>query len=113
MKEADRRTVRERARERCEYCLLPVEFSVLPFEIDHIIAEKHSRQGPTIRSKAHPSAPARSYWHFLFPTAVWLRRKSADEAQNWDRIAECGPVPKYRACRNFSCRAGKMRSPRI
>lgn len=33
--------VRRRAKHRCEYCLLPEEYSVLPFEIDHIIAIKH------------------------------------------------------------------------
>ncbi len=33
--------VRKRARERCEYCELPQSFSSIPFEIDHIIAQKH------------------------------------------------------------------------
>jgi hypothetical protein len=33
--------VRERARHRCEYCHLPAEFSSIPFEIDHIVAEQH------------------------------------------------------------------------
>lgn len=35
------RLVRERAQERCEYCHLPRCVTSLPFEIDHIIAEKH------------------------------------------------------------------------
>lgn len=31
----------ERANESCEYCLTPQRLSSLPFEIDHVIAEKH------------------------------------------------------------------------
>lgn len=34
-------TVRERARERCEYCLVPQSARQLRFQIDHIIAEQH------------------------------------------------------------------------
>jgi hypothetical protein len=37
-----RRLVRERARQRCEYCLYPEAYSFAPHEVDHIIAEKHS-----------------------------------------------------------------------
>lgn len=33
--------VRQRARERCEYCLLPSALTIAPFEIDHIISRKH------------------------------------------------------------------------
>ena len=33
--------VRERAGERCEYCLYAQEASFLAFEVEHIIAEKH------------------------------------------------------------------------
>lgn len=36
-----RRLVFERAHYRCEYCLIHRNDHVLPFEIDHIIAEKH------------------------------------------------------------------------
>ena len=35
-------SVWQRARERCEYCLLPRALSLMPFEIDHIIPRKHS-----------------------------------------------------------------------
>ena len=35
------RLVRERARYCCEYCRLPQQFSSIPFEIDHIIAQQH------------------------------------------------------------------------
>jgi hypothetical protein len=38
--------VRERANRICEYCRLPDDLTTLPFQIDHIIAEKHG--GPTI-----------------------------------------------------------------
>ena len=41
MKESLRRFVRNRAAGLCEYCHFPEAFSFLPFQIDHIIAEKH------------------------------------------------------------------------
>ncbi|MCF2971516.1 HNH endonuclease [Synechococcus sp. Nb3U1] len=37
-----RRQVEERAKHRCEYCLLPNSLSFYPHEVDHIIALKHS-----------------------------------------------------------------------
>ena len=40
-----RQRVRERARDRCEYCRLPQDCTTLPHEKDHIRAEKH--HGPT------------------------------------------------------------------
>jgi hypothetical protein len=33
--------VRQRARDRCEYCGLPARFYPAPFQLDHIIARKH------------------------------------------------------------------------
>ena len=36
-----RRQVRERARERCEYCLLAEAEAFFPHEPDHIISQKH------------------------------------------------------------------------
>lgn len=36
-----RRLVTERAENRCEYCLFPQTASLLTFEMEHIIAEKH------------------------------------------------------------------------
>ncbi len=36
-----RRQMRERAADRCEYCMLAEEDAYLPHEPDHIIAEKH------------------------------------------------------------------------
>ncbi len=33
--------VRTRANGCCEYCQIPADISLLPFQIDHIIAEKH------------------------------------------------------------------------
>jgi HNH endonuclease len=38
------RTVQKRAGERCEYCLMPQFALPLPFQIDHILAEKHGGQ---------------------------------------------------------------------
>jgi hypothetical protein len=40
-----RRLVRERAGDRCEYCLIPEAGTFAPHWIDHIVAEKHG--GPT------------------------------------------------------------------
>jgi len=36
-----RRQVIERAGNCCEYCLLPVEVTFFPHEVDHVVAEKH------------------------------------------------------------------------
>jgi hypothetical protein len=36
-----RQLVIERANSRCEYCLFPQDASLLAFEMEHIIAEKH------------------------------------------------------------------------
>jgi 5-methylcytosine-specific restriction endonuclease McrA len=40
-----RRSVRQRAHDCCEYCLIPESMTLTVHEIDHIIAEKHG--GPT------------------------------------------------------------------
>jgi hypothetical protein len=40
-----RAEVRRRAGFRCEYCLLPEEYSDFDLQVDHIISEKHD--GPT------------------------------------------------------------------
>lgn len=37
-----RRQVRQRAADRCEYCLKPTKLEVSPFHIDHIIPERHT-----------------------------------------------------------------------
>ena len=41
MDDATRDLVRRRAGDRCEYCRLPQEASVLTFHIDHIVAKQH------------------------------------------------------------------------
>ena len=41
MDEELKQLVGRRARHRCEYCQLHQDFSLIPFEIDHIIARKH------------------------------------------------------------------------
>lgn len=45
MDEALRQLVWDRANDRCEYCRLPQQLDILPFQIDHVIAVKH--HGPT------------------------------------------------------------------
>jgi hypothetical protein len=37
--------VRQRAKERCEYCGLPAQLYPAPFQLDHIIARKHGGDG--------------------------------------------------------------------
>jgi hypothetical protein len=41
MNEALKRLVWERAAHTCEYCRLPQWLDVLPFQIDHVIAQQH------------------------------------------------------------------------
>ncbi|MFV1965622.1 MAG: HNH endonuclease [Pirellulaceae bacterium] len=41
MDDATRELVRRRAGDRCEYCLLPQEASLLTFHVDHIVAKQH------------------------------------------------------------------------
>lgn len=41
MDESLRGQVRKRAGDRCEYCLLPQEVSLLTFHVDHIVAKQH------------------------------------------------------------------------
>ena len=41
MNEELARRVWHRARDKCEYCLLPKALSIMPFEIDHVIPRKH------------------------------------------------------------------------
>jgi len=36
-----RRSVRQRARDCCEYCLIPESMTLAVHEINHVIAEKH------------------------------------------------------------------------
>jgi 5-methylcytosine-specific restriction endonuclease McrA len=35
------RLVRERAQGLCEYCRMPENWDILPFHVDHIVAEQH------------------------------------------------------------------------
>ena len=36
-----REEVWQRARFRCEYCQFPAQFTRVPFQVDHIVAQKH------------------------------------------------------------------------
>ena len=49
------RQVLNRAGDRCEYCLTPCFALPLPFQIDHIIAEKHG--GQTVESNLALACP--------------------------------------------------------
>ena len=49
------RLVWDRAGDRCEYCLIPQFAFPLPFQIDHIIAEKH--QGETVETNLALACP--------------------------------------------------------
>ena len=42
------RKISNRARDRCEYCLMPRFALPLPFQIDHVIAQKHG--GDTVEN---------------------------------------------------------------
>jgi hypothetical protein len=48
-------TVREGAGGRCEYCRIPQSALPLPFQIDHIVAEKHG--GQTVPSNLALACP--------------------------------------------------------
>lgn len=39
-----RQAVHDRADGRCEYCLVPGDFALVPHQIDHIVAQKHGGQ---------------------------------------------------------------------
>jgi hypothetical protein len=41
MKSTLRQLVWKRANHACEYCQIPQESDLLPFEIDHVVAQKH------------------------------------------------------------------------
>jgi hypothetical protein len=41
MDTALQQAVRERAKDRCEYCHFPAAFAELPFHYDHVIARQH------------------------------------------------------------------------
>ncbi len=64
-----RRSVQDRARGRCEYCLIPTRAQVAPFPIDHI--EPESAGGRTISSNLALSCP-RCNSH------KWSHRKGTD-----------------------------------
>jgi hypothetical protein len=87
-----RQWVRRRANQRCEYCHFPETFSFLPFQIDHIIAEKHL--GPTVESNLAWTCyycnsfkgPNLSGWHLATESVVRLfhpRRDAWDEHFLW------------------------------
>lgn len=91
-----REAVAQRAGYRCEYCQLPESWTSLPFQLDHVIAEKHagettldhlayaclhcnSFKGPNLAGRDTKTAeivrlfdPRRDHWreHFQWDGAV-------------------------------------------
>ncbi len=55
MNESLDRMVRKRAKDRCEYCLIPASVSRFAFPIDHIIAQQH--RGETVAENLALSCP--------------------------------------------------------
>lgn len=53
--EFQRELVRARARQRCEYCRLPQEFSELRFHVEHIIPHQHGGDEPDNLALACPA----------------------------------------------------------
>lgn len=47
MARSRRQRVSDRANHRCEYCGMPQELDIQPFQLDHIRAQKHSGQTTT------------------------------------------------------------------
>jgi hypothetical protein len=72
MDRALERHVWQRARARCEYCLMPHAWDEAPFEIDHVIAKKH--EGATSAANLALSC----FWcnSFKGPNIAGLDKKS-------------------------------------
>src|ERR1017187_2105322 len=72
MDEALKRRLWRRARGRCEYCQMPHEFDDAPFEIDHIISQKHEG----ITSAANLSLSCFYCNSFKGPNTAGIEKKS-------------------------------------
>lgn len=101
-----RQRVWDRAAGRCEYCRMPQELDIQPFQLDHIRAQKHA--GPTtIANLALSCLPCNSYkganvagydpetdeLHPLFNP----RSDAWNEHFSWDGAVLCGSTPIGRA----------------
>ena len=104
MDDALQQLVWQRAGQRCEYCQIPAAIALLPFQIDHIIAEKHgglsvadnlalscercnSHKGPNIAGYLEGQLvplfnPRNDQWtdHFLWDGAVLVGKTSVGKA---------------------------------
>jgi len=100
--------VRDRANNRCEYCQFPDQYAWLPFQIDHIIAEKHggateadnlalscfycnSFKGPNIAG-IDPNGDASVAVQLFHP-----RREDWERHFEWTGAILCGKTAKGRA----------------
>lgn len=96
MNEALKRLVWERAADTCEYCRLPQWLDVLPFQIDHVIAEKH--HGATVAENLALSCLNDSLHKGpniagLDPATGLLTRRFHPRQDVWDdHFAWAGPV---------------------
>ncbi len=60
MAKSRRQLVRDRAIRQCEYCQMPEDFDVRPFQLDHIRAQKHA--GPSsVENLAWSCLPCNSF----------------------------------------------------
>jgi HNH endonuclease len=87
MDEALRQLVRQRAGNTCEYCRVPQQFDALPFQIDHIIAEKH--HGPTTEDNLALSCYGDNVWKGpniagIDPATGQLTRLFHPRQDEWD-----------------------------
>jgi 5-methylcytosine-specific restriction endonuclease McrA len=70
-----RAEVRSRAAGRCEYCLVPEKLTLVPHEVDHIIATKHGGGTP----------PA--IWHCVARSAT--STKEATSLPSTRKVVKC------------------------
>ena len=96
MEELLRHLVWQRAGHTCEYCRVSQQFDTLPFQIDHIIAEKH--HGPTTEENLALSCYADNAYKGpniagIDPATGQLTRLFHPRQDEWDTHFEWkGPV---------------------
>src|ERR1700722_18848110 len=112
MNEALKRLVLDRAENTCEYCRLPQWLDVLPFQIDHVIAEQH--HGPTaaenlalscLNDNLHKGPNIAG----LDPDTGLLTRLFHPRQDNWEEHFGWGRKGDATRCRLTGCgRLGKI-----
>src|SRR5690349_24044916 len=69
----------QRARRRCEYCQFSPDVSLLPFQLDHIIAEKHG--GKTVLENLALSCERCNSLRAQTSLATWMEITSRSSIQ--------------------------------